>query len=736
MNAWLSSPRAPTPDVTDFVDGFGPALVAANLAGRYDVEETPALATAATQHARLEFAEQIAFFRSKLDLPTQSWTDIWEAEHDRAFVVAGAAHANLVADLRSAVDSAIAEGTTLAKFRQDFDQIAAQHGWSYKGGRTWRTRVIYDTNLRQSYSAGRFQQMKAGAARRPFWRYRHSHASEDPREEHLAWDGLVLPHDDPWWDTHFPINGWGCKCYTEGLNIRDMMRLGKSGPDTAPPLNMRTVTVGQQGPTPRTVQVPEGIDPGFAYTPGRSVIADPPTPADPFAIGEISRADATVRQVGRQAGSNPGGLYEGTDGIRRYVKFYQDPAQAYGEAVANRTYRELGIDAPVSHLVRDGDAIVGIASDIIDHEGTLGGRRRLGKGRSKNVLKGFAADVWMANWDAVGLNLDNVVLTRAGRDAVARIDQGGALLMRARAGRKPVERLAQITEWDGFADPGRNPAYARVFAAAEVDGADALGRQAIRQIDDIATLGRRTDNFARLAPDVAGVAEADVAAIRSLLARRARLLQSQIKPRVREAMRSAPNLPDYEERHRRALGSHYRTALNAGRSKVAAGADRRGMTDPELATTWSYTTEQGGRWYHYDAVNRTLRTHGGPDQPLLPQRVDDYRLTLNDALDRLPDQAGTFWRGVRLSPAEIASYELGSVQTWAGFSSTSRRQERAFPRNTIFEVRARRGKDIRAFSNSPGEDEALLRAGFRFRVLQTADWPDGRKWFLVEEVDD
>ena len=528
------------PDVEDVVDALGPALVAADLAGRYDVDESPVeLASPAAEHSRLPFDEQIAFFRSKVSLPTESWTDIVHDQHDRAFVVAGAAHADLVEDLRRAVDRAIADGTTLATFRQDFDQIVAKHGWSYKGGRAWRTRVIYETNIRTSYAAGRYRQMKEIAERRPFWRYRHSHASEHPRQQHLAWDGMVLRHDDPWWNTNYPTNGWGCKCYVEALNQRDLERLGKSGPDTAPPLNMQTVTIGKTGPNPRTVQVPEGIDPGWGYAPGQSVVDLPE--GDPWAIGEISRADATVRQVGRQAGSNPGGLFEGADGVRRYVKFYDDPAQAYGEAVANRAYRELGLDAPVSDLLRDGDRIVGIASEIVDHSGTLGALKRLPKGRSKEVLRGFSADVWMANWDAVGLELDNVVATRTAWNSVARIDQGGALLMRARAGRKPLERLRQITEWGGFADTNRNPAYARVFRAAGLETADDLGRQAIRQIDAIAALGRRTDGFKLLAPEVAGVAEADVAAVRTLLADRAAMLKREIQPRVRAAMRAAKN---------------------------------------------------------------------------------------------------------------------------------------------------------------------------------------------------
>ena len=215
---------------------------------------------------RLDFDERVEFFRAKLSLPTRTWTDIWQEEHDRAFVVAGAARDDLLADLRAAVDSAVADGTTLQEFRRRFDAIVAKHGWIYNGGRDWRTRVIYETNVATSYAAGRWRQLKAVAGRRPFWRYRHNPASVEPRHQHVAWDGLILPHDDPWWDVHYPPNGWGCKCYVESVSRREADRAG--GPGEAPPTNWRSERVGS-GPTARIVEVPEGVDPGFGYAPGR-----------------------------------------------------------------------------------------------------------------------------------------------------------------------------------------------------------------------------------------------------------------------------------------------------------------------------------------------------------------------------------------------------------------------------------------------------------------------------------
>ena len=116
-------------------------------------------------YGSLPFSEQIAFFRRKLNLPTRAWTDIWTAEHDWAFVVAGANRDAIVADFRAAVEKAIADGTTLEAFRNEFDAIVAKHGWDYNGGRDWRSRVIYETNLNTSYAAGRYEQLQAA----PYW---------------------------------------------------------------------------------------------------------------------------------------------------------------------------------------------------------------------------------------------------------------------------------------------------------------------------------------------------------------------------------------------------------------------------------------------------------------------------------------------------------------------------------------------------------------------------------------
>lgn len=223
------------------------------------------------EYGSLPFGQAVEFFRQKVRVPTAKWADMLHGAHTRAFTVAGATKDALLVDFQQAIDKAIAEGTTLEEFRKDFDKIVTTHGWDYNGARGWRTRVIYDTNLRTAYAAGRFAQMTDPDVQRyrPFWRYRHDDGVKHPRPEHLAWDGTVLDADDAWWKEHYPPNGWGCRCYVEPLTRRELRALGKDGPDTAPKTTYQEKTLNTSA-GPLTIEVPKGVDPGWGYNVGEA----------------------------------------------------------------------------------------------------------------------------------------------------------------------------------------------------------------------------------------------------------------------------------------------------------------------------------------------------------------------------------------------------------------------------------------------------------------------------------
>lgn len=221
----------------------------------------------------LPFDEAISFLRDKVNLPSEHWTDLWQDMHSRAFVVSGATRNELLVDIHNALNNAIAQGTTFSDFKKRFREIVAENGWTGSEGSPitderslgYRAATIFNTNMRTSYAAGNEKQMQATKKARPYARYIGG-LSRRPRKLHLEWNGIILPLDHPWWKDHTPPNGFRCKCKKVSMSQRELDREGLSVTD-APDDGFYDWTNPNTG---ETIQVPNGIDPGWAYNPGKA----------------------------------------------------------------------------------------------------------------------------------------------------------------------------------------------------------------------------------------------------------------------------------------------------------------------------------------------------------------------------------------------------------------------------------------------------------------------------------
>ena len=246
----------------------GDILELAGLEGREAVlAEAEGTSTGFADGIGVTFQEQIKFLRQKRPMETRVWTDAMHGTHDRAFVIAGATDLAMLDDFQQALIATMPT-RDLKAFGRVFDELVEKYGWSYNGGRDWRVRTIFETNVRTSYMAGRLAQMRDPdmVKARPYWQYVHADTRipVSPRKEHVAWDGLVLAWDDPWWDTHYPPNGWKCGCGVRPLSEADVQRLGKDGPDVAPAVTRHMERRGDG----EVVEVTDGIEYGWDYQPG------------------------------------------------------------------------------------------------------------------------------------------------------------------------------------------------------------------------------------------------------------------------------------------------------------------------------------------------------------------------------------------------------------------------------------------------------------------------------------
>ena len=141
--------------------------------------------------------------------------------------------------------------------------------------------------------------------------------------------------------------------------------------------------------------------------------------------------EATLTKVGEQLGSNRGGWYEDKETKERhYIKFYKNPDQARAEFIANAVYEKLDIRAVRSQLLEMEGQLAIASKEVVGAQGTY----REDQKTNPDVRNGFVADAYLANWDVVGLNFDNIVKGEEGQ--MYRIDNGGSLVFRVQGGIK------------------------------------------------------------------------------------------------------------------------------------------------------------------------------------------------------------------------------------------------------------------------------------------------------------
>jgi SPP1 gp7 family putative phage head morphogenesis protein len=244
---------------------------------------------------RLPFEGAIAYFRQKLNIPTQDWKDIQGAENDWAFAVAGVTNAEMLADFRQALDRYIADGIGFDQFARDFDAIAQNYGWSPKEGTARKADLVAKTNFRMAYAAGQLQQRQDPVVKRLrpglMWRHRDS---PNFRPHHKAMDGMIFDGNDLQYSGLSAPSGFGCRCRLFSVPAPDrgfdelIDRLPYQFPN------------GDMGEVP-AVSVGDRLypvaDPGFFYTPGTS-----PKSARPYLFQQmLNRQPPAWQKVIRKA---------------------------------------------------------------------------------------------------------------------------------------------------------------------------------------------------------------------------------------------------------------------------------------------------------------------------------------------------------------------------------------------------------------------------------------------------
>ncbi|MCR5660919.1 MAG: minor capsid protein [bacterium] len=173
------------------------------------------------------------------------WSEVWQEEHENAFVIAKMVRGDLLKEVHDSLERAIANGTPFEKWKKEIvpklqgEWIGKTVGelWdelpeSEKKGRQApdpdqrdevitesRLKTIYNVNMAVANARERYKRLEERKDNVPYWQY-ISMNDQRARASHKSGHKLIFRHDDVFWETHYPPNGWNCRCYVIGVTER------------------------------------------------------------------------------------------------------------------------------------------------------------------------------------------------------------------------------------------------------------------------------------------------------------------------------------------------------------------------------------------------------------------------------------------------------------------------------------------------------------------------------------
>lgn len=409
----------------------------------------------------------------------------------------------------------------------------------------------------------------------------------------------------------------------------------------------------------------------------------------------LSSEGLTLRKVGNLGGSTGAELYVDEHNYGWVVKRGDSKEHREEEVAADRMYRAMGVPVPYSEIRKvDGrEAKVApylrlptLAEEL--SKASADDRRAI----LAEVRKGFVADALLGNWDAAGLDHDNMLVERehltGGKPTrVWRIDNGGSLRFRAQGARKPEGAFGPaVTEIDTLRNPQINSSASEVYG--DVTPAE--------MSTNLATILGRLDEVKAATPPT----------LRPVIAARLEDLVHRLPTASRETAWSVRHLPgpnlSFPKESRPSLSDEEAQAVA---DYTLSGFFKLNQVQRGLAPSTEETTTLDE---HLEGIFRSLHPFRSP-------------VKVNRGMDLDKATTKAFVEGARVS------LETGEPIVFKSYLSTTSHPEIPsgpyFGGNVSLEMDVNYGLDVKTWSATAPEGELLVDKHSRFVVTKIDNLP-------------
>jgi SPP1 gp7 family putative phage head morphogenesis protein len=156
--------------------------------------------------------EALAMLRGKRAVTRDVFDGLLPELKARAFTVSGVSALNVLERCREAI-AGVAQGTRWDDAKDDL--VQELDPWLGDGSEA-RAELLLRQNANMAFQAANYEVTQQDPE---VTHYQYlTMEDERVRPSHAALDGVVLPKDDEFWQTHFPPWDWGCRCSVRGMS--------------------------------------------------------------------------------------------------------------------------------------------------------------------------------------------------------------------------------------------------------------------------------------------------------------------------------------------------------------------------------------------------------------------------------------------------------------------------------------------------------------------------------------
>jgi SPP1 gp7 family putative phage head morphogenesis protein len=173
----------------------------------------------------------------------------------------------MIADKARELLRAVGRAVRTGDIPKQFDNAKRTGELITTGLEQYDPRIAFQASVRSAYSAGRYERAMEAVDEEPYFVYRSMRDSR-VRATHQVLNGVSLPKADPFWQQHYPPNGWRCRCKAYSLDEAGLVKLEKAGIPVQRTAPEEIMIEHKNKVTGEKEILPASIEPGWGFNPG------------------------------------------------------------------------------------------------------------------------------------------------------------------------------------------------------------------------------------------------------------------------------------------------------------------------------------------------------------------------------------------------------------------------------------------------------------------------------------